>query len=110
MKWISYSVAIARDPWGPTWKVQKKAYAAYSYWLGVTQLTVIKMQIIGIAEGISKMGESDVRFGLVQYRDHPPQDQSFVTEVHDFTFSHKRMQSYVNTMAAGGGGDAAECT
>ncbi len=29
--------------------------------------------------------KSDVRFGLVEYRDHPPQERSYVTRVHHFT-------------------------
>eukprot|EP00567_Pseudictyota_dubia_P003784 CAMPEP_0197446864 /NCGR_PEP_ID=MMETSP1175-20131217/11689_1 /TAXON_ID=1003142 /ORGANISM="Triceratium dubium, Strain CCMP147" /LENGTH=386 /DNA_ID=CAMNT_0042978029 /DNA_START=102 /DNA_END=1262 /DNA_ORIENTATION=+ len=50
----------------------------------------------------------DVRFGLVSYRDHPPQDHTFVTQKHDFTSNVSKMQKWVNEMQAQGGGDAPE--
>lgn len=68
-----------------------------------------KKSIKEIVSGIVQMGESHVRFGLVQYRDHPPQENTFVTEVHDFTSSLQRMKAYVDTMRAAGGGDGPEC-
>ena len=37
-----------------------------------------------IAEKISKTSFS-VHLALVEYRDHPPEDQSFVSRFHDFT-------------------------
>eukprot|EP00566_Odontella_aurita_P010231 CAMPEP_0113554894 /NCGR_PEP_ID=MMETSP0015_2-20120614/16409_1 /TAXON_ID=2838 /ORGANISM="Odontella" /LENGTH=435 /DNA_ID=CAMNT_0000456099 /DNA_START=137 /DNA_END=1444 /DNA_ORIENTATION=+ /assembly_acc=CAM_ASM_000160 len=51
---------------------------------------------------------SNVRFGLVSYRDHPPQDTSFVTKTHDFTENVQDMQRWVDGMRAQGGGDAPE--
>lgn len=50
----------------------------------------------------------DVRFALVCYRDHPPQDTSYVTRVFDFTSSLSKMKENVNTMDAFGGGDTPE--
>mmetsp|Transcript_20320 Transcript_20320/g.47479 ORF Transcript_20320/g.47479 Transcript_20320/m.47479 type:complete len:417 (-) Transcript_20320:97-1347(-) len=52
--------------------------------------------------------KSDVRFALVTYRDHPPQDSSFVTQVHGFTTNQREMQNWVNEMSANGGGDGPE--
>eukprot|EP00568_Trieres_chinensis_P006190 CAMPEP_0183307332 /NCGR_PEP_ID=MMETSP0160_2-20130417/17265_1 /TAXON_ID=2839 ORGANISM="Odontella Sinensis, Strain Grunow 1884" /NCGR_SAMPLE_ID=MMETSP0160_2 /ASSEMBLY_ACC=CAM_ASM_000250 /LENGTH=369 /DNA_ID=CAMNT_0025470895 /DNA_START=46 /DNA_END=1155 /DNA_ORIENTATION=+ len=50
----------------------------------------------------------DVRLGLVSYRDHPPQDHSFVTQKHDFTSNISEMQNWVDKMRAQGGGDMPE--
>ncbi len=40
-------------------------------------------------EEIVSAEKADVHLALVEYRDHPPQDSSFVTRVHDFTPSVK---------------------
>ena len=45
-----------------------------------------------IVEEIVAAEKADVRLALVEYRDHPPQDSSFVTSVHDFTPSVKTMK------------------
>jgi hypothetical protein len=50
----------------------------------------------------------DVRFALVKYRDHPPQDSTFVTEVYPFTDSIEVMKGNIDTMRAQGGGDGPE--
>eukprot|EP00475_Leptophrys_vorax_P044240 TRINITY_DN8788_c0_g1_i1.p1 TRINITY_DN8788_c0_g1~~TRINITY_DN8788_c0_g1_i1.p1 ORF type:complete len:290 (+),score=80.08 TRINITY_DN8788_c0_g1_i1:98-871(+) len=49
-----------------------------------------------------------VRFALVCFRDHPPQETTFLTRVFPFTDSIDEMQDYVYTMAAAGGGDCPE--
>jgi hypothetical protein len=51
---------------------------------------------------------ADVRFALVSYRDHPPQDETYVTRVFPFTAAVEEMQQYVGTMSAQGGGDGPE--
>ena len=38
------------------------------------------------------------------YRDHPPQDSSYVTRINDFTDNFETIK-YVKTLSAGGGGD-----
>lgn len=52
-----------------------------------------------------------VRFALVSYRDHPPQEKTYVTRVHGFTEEVEAMREFVNTMQAGPakgeGGDVA---
>ena len=60
-----------------------------------------------IAETVSRTAFS-VKLALVEYRDHPPQDSTFVTKVHDFTFSVSEMKTWVDGMSANGGGDAPE--
>jgi len=44
----------------------------------------------------------------VNYRDHPPQDSSYVTEVHDFTSSPNTMKGWLTNTSASGGGDLPE--
>jgi len=48
---------------------------------------------------------SAIRFALVEYRDHPPQDPSFVVKTSPWTESVDEMFEYVNNMRAAGGGD-----
>ena len=50
----------------------------------------------------------DLRVGLVEYRDHPPQERSFVTRHHALTGDLARMQKVINNLRADGGGDAPE--
>jgi hypothetical protein len=66
--------------------------------------------ILAIAQQIhaAKSQQCSLRFALVKYRDHPPQDSTFVTEVYPFTQSLDVMKSNVDTMAAAGGGDGPE--
>ncbi len=49
-----------------------------------------------------------IRFGLVKYRDHPPQNKSFLVEVENLTSDFKGFKSKVMNMTAEGGGDEAE--
>eukprot|EP00761_Pharyngomonas_kirbyi_P004050 gb/GECH01004054.1/.p1 GENE.gb/GECH01004054.1/~~gb/GECH01004054.1/.p1 ORF type:complete len:906 (+),score=205.58 gb/GECH01004054.1/:1-2718(+) len=60
-----------------------------------------------IVKEISKQ-KVDVQFALVMYRDHVPQDHTFVTKVKPFTSNMDTMQSYVDEMEAVGGGDMPE--
>ena len=64
--------------------------------------------IIAIVEGIAQKERVGVRFGLVCYRDHPPQEATYVTRVFQFTTDVAQMKAYVDTMAAVGGGDGPE--
>eukprot|EP00854_Cymbomonas_tetramitiformis_P005288 gene5288-6427_t len=50
----------------------------------------------------------DVRFALIAYRDHPPQDDTFVTQTFPFTTDLKKMKSSVSSLKAAGGGDGPE--
>jgi len=45
-------------------------------------------------EDIVALEKSDIKLALVEYRDHPPQDETFVTRVHDFTESIKEMKKW----------------
>jgi len=61
-----------------------------------------------IVEEIVGGEKSDIRMALVEYRDHPPQDESFVTRTHDFTDSVKEMKQWLDACTADGGGDHPE--
>merc|ERR1712137_400401 len=61
-----------------------------------------------IARRLSDAEGYDLRFGLVAYRDHPPQDQTFVTKAFPFSSSVAEMQAHLRTLSAQGGGDGPE--
>merc|ERR1712137_494532 len=61
-----------------------------------------------IARRLSDTEGYDLRFGLVAYRDHPPQDQTFVTKAFPFSSSVAEMQAHLRTLSAQGGGDGPE--
>lgn len=50
----------------------------------------------------------DLRVALVEYRDHPPQDLSFVTKHHALTNDLRKMQKVIESLSAQGGGDIPE--
>lgn len=50
------------------------------------------------------MEKSDVKLALVEYRDHPPQEGTFTTRVHNFTDSVQEMKKWLGV----GGGDIPE--
>lgn len=49
-----------------------------------------------------------LRVGLVAFRDHPPQDRTFVTKNFGFTSNIALMRRNLQTLAASGGGDGPE--
>ena len=51
---------------------------------------------------------NDLRLGLVTFRDHPPQDESFVTRVVPLTENIEEIREGVERMRASGGGDGPE--
>jgi len=67
-----------------------------------------KDSIVDIVNQIVASEKVNVRFGLVEYRDHPPEDSTFVTRTSHFTCSHRKMKERVDKMAAHGGGDGPE--
>ena len=50
----------------------------------------------------------DLRVGLIEYRDHPPQEPSFVVRAHRFTTDLKRVERTIRRLRARGGGDGPE--
>lgn len=49
-----------------------------------------------------------MQFGLVAYRDHPPQDHTYVTRVFDFITDSAGMTNNLSSLSAEGGGDGPE--
>jgi hypothetical protein len=50
----------------------------------------------------------DLRIGLVAYRDHPPQDHTYVTKNFGFTSDVALVHKHLNSLYASGGGDGPE--
>lgn len=51
--------------------------------------------------------ESMLRFGIVAYRDHPPQEHTFVTSINDFS-NYSTASTFLEKLSATGGGDPPE--
>ncbi|KAJ1300100.1 hypothetical protein OPQ81_002582 [Rhizoctonia solani] len=62
--------------------------------------------LLRLSEG--ELAVQDLRFGLVAFRDHPPQDDSFVTQRFDFTSDTSTMASNLGSLSVFGGGDGPE--
>jgi hypothetical protein len=67
-------------------------------------------QMITLLRTLASASEIGVqlRAGIVEYRDHPPQDNSFVTRVHRFSLDMDEVQKAIDTLKANGGGDTPE--
>lgn len=61
-------------------------------------IAAAQQNICGIVEALVAFEKCDVRFGLVAYRDHPPQAETFVTKKFDFTSSTSTMRRTVDTL------------
>ena len=67
--------------------------------------------IRGICDKISAasdISKDQIRFGLIAFRDHPPQDLTYVTKPFGFTSDISRMQKNLSSLVASGGGDGPE--
>ena len=61
-----------------------------------------------IYDEIIKAEKCHLRLGLVNYRDHPPQDSSYITEIHQLTDDVNKAKQFINNTQACGGGDLPE--
>ena len=64
-------------------------------------------QMVEMIESLSKESQIDMRFGVVEYRDHPPQDK-MIYRAYDLTGDLKKARKAINGLNASGGGDAPE--
>src|SRR5262245_46340077 len=71
-------------------------------------IAAAQQQLIDTMQRLSKNSFISLRIGLVEYRDHPPQDQSFVTRVNQLTGELDKMRKVINRLRADGGGDVPE--
>ncbi|CAE6441387.1 unnamed protein product [Rhizoctonia solani] len=63
-------------------------------------------RLVGLSNG--ELEAENLRFGLIAFRDHPPQDATFVTKAFDFTTDANAMASYLGSLTVEGGGDGPE--
>ena len=69
------------------------------------EIAQLQDNILSISQQIDDMGNVDVRYGLVHYRDR---EDAYVTQVHDFTPDVSAFQTELNSVRADGGGDTPE--
>ncbi|CAC5394713.1 unnamed protein product [Mytilus coruscus] len=67
-----------------------------------------RQHIQAIVDEIVTSSNTTVRLALIEYRDHPPQDNTFVTKTYNFTDSVFKMKIWLNAARATGGGDGPE--
>jgi hypothetical protein len=61
-----------------------------------------------IKQIIEKTSGLTIRFGLVSYRDHPPQDRTYVTKTLDLTQDIKQVHKEISRLKPSEGGDTPE--
>lgn len=70
-------------------------------------IAAAQQQMIAMLQSLAQIAGVDLRLGIVEYRDHPPQDK-MVYRVHPFTGDLKAAQTTINKLKADGGGDGPE--
>jgi Mg-chelatase subunit ChlD len=72
-------------------------------------IKAVKDSLLDIVEQVTRRTEDlRIRFGVVSYRDHPPQDKTYVTQVSDFDEKVKRVQKLISLLKPSEGGDTPE--
>jgi Mg-chelatase subunit ChlD len=71
-------------------------------------IAAAQRQMIAMLQALSSAVEIDLQVGVVEYRDHPPEDRSFVYRTHPFTGNLRRAQRAIRRLKPDGGGDAPE--
>ena len=69
------------------------------------EIEQLQVNILKISQQIDDMGDVDVRYGLVHYRDR---EDDYISRVFDFTPDVKAFQNELNKVVADGGGDTPE--
>jgi len=69
------------------------------------EIAQLQDNILSISQQIDDMGDVDVRYGLVHYRDR---EDDYISRVFDFTPDVKSFQRELNKVRADGGGDTPE--
>jgi hypothetical protein len=70
-------------------------------------IAAAQRQMVSMIDGLAAAANVSMRLGIVQYRDHPPQDK-LVSEAFDFTADRKIAQATIAALKADGGGDGPE--
>lgn len=71
-------------------------------------ISAAQTALLDTIETLSAKSGVDIQIGLVEYRDHPPQDMSFVTRHHQLTSDLEKLRKVINGLRADGGGDHPE--
>jgi hypothetical protein len=72
-------------------------------------INAVRDSLFDIVEAIvKKTSELELRFAIVSYRDHPPQDRTYVTDVFDFTDNVKKVHRKISRLNPSEGGDTPE--
>ena len=70
-------------------------------------ISAAQRQMIQMIDAVRRVAEVDLRLGVVEYRDHPPQDK-MVYRTYELTSDLGRARRVINELRADGGGDAPE--
>lgn len=73
-----------------------------------TFINAAKQKLTSALTRLSQEGNIDLQVGMVEYRDHPPEEQSFITRVHHLIRDMKEMQKRIEKLIPSGGGDTPE--
>lgn len=73
-----------------------------------TFLSMAKQHLTNAVRALSADANLDLRVGVVEYRDHPPQEKSFLTKVYPLTGDLGQVQKVIDSLQAMGGGDSPE--
>lgn len=73
-----------------------------------TFIGAAEKHLLDMMQALSADNGIDLQVGLVEFRDHPPQDTSFVTRSYPLTADLRQVQKVVSGLRADGGGDAPE--
>jgi Mg-chelatase subunit ChlD len=72
-------------------------------------IRAVKDSLFDIVEKtVSRTENLQIRFAIVSYRDHPPQDRTYVTRVFDFTDQIKKVHREISHLKPSEGGDTPE--
>ncbi len=72
-------------------------------------IAAVKDSLFEIVNHITSRTEGlEIRFGIVSYRDHPPQDRTYVTRVFDFSEKIKHVHKLISELRPSEGGDTPE--
>jgi Mg-chelatase subunit ChlD len=70
-------------------------------------IATARRQMIDMMRALSRAADVHMQLGVVEYRDHPPQDQ-MVYRVHELTDNLSKAQKTIEKLKADGGGDEPE--
>jgi hypothetical protein len=71
-------------------------------------ISAAQAALLDTVEALGARSGVEIQVGLVEYRDHPPQEMSFVTRHYPLTSDLGEMRKVINGLRADGGGDYPE--